>query len=71
LLTNDRRAVSYCAIEQIATLDLKQLLRGLWTHKVIAQAAVRSLIARMEQVDRTVFLDRDIQQIFAPRGHQP
>src|SRR5258706_11949339 len=71
LLTNDRRALSYCATEQIATLDLKQLLRGLWIRKVVAQAAVRSMIARMEQVDRTVFLDRDIQQIFAPRRRQP
>lgn len=71
LLTNDRRALSYCKIVQIATLDLKQLLRGLWIRKVVARAAVRTMIARMEQVDQTVFLERDIQQIFAPRRRQP
>jgi predicted nucleic acid-binding protein len=68
LLTNDRRALSYCATVQIATLDLKQLLRGLWIRKIATQASVRTIIARMEQVDRTVFLDRDIQQIFAPQA---
>jgi hypothetical protein len=52
---------------QIATLDLKQVLRGLWVRKVVNQADVRTIITRMEQVDRTVFLERDLQQIFAPR----
>jgi hypothetical protein len=66
LLTNDRRALSYCTTVQIATLDLKQLLRGLWLRSVVTQVTVRSLIAQMEQVDRTIFLDRDLQQIFAP-----
>jgi predicted nucleic acid-binding protein len=67
LLTNDRRALSYCTTAQIATLDLKQLLRGLWVRKVITRADVRTSIAHMERVDRSVFLERDLQQIFAPR----
>ena len=67
LLTNDRRALSYCAAAQIATLDLKQLLRGLWVRKVARQAEVRAMITQMERVDRTVFLERDLQQMFAPR----
>jgi predicted nucleic acid-binding protein len=67
LLTNDRRALSYCTTAQIATLDLKQLLRGLWVRKVVTRADVRTMIARMERVDRTVFLERDLQQVFAPR----
>ena len=67
LLTNDRRALSYCKTAQIATLDLKQLLRGLWVRTVISQGEVRTMIARMERVDRTVFLERDLQQVFAPR----
>jgi len=66
LLTNDRRALSYCATAQIATLDLKQLLRGLWVRKVVRRAEVRTMIARMQRVDRTVFLERDLQQVFAP-----
>jgi predicted nucleic acid-binding protein len=67
LLTNDRRALNYCTTTQIATLDLKQLLRGLWVRKVVTRADVQTMIARMERVDRSVFLERDLQQIFAPR----
>jgi predicted nucleic acid-binding protein len=66
LLTNDRRTLSYCATAQVATLDLKQLLRGLWVRKVVRRAEVRTMVARMQRVDRTVFLERDLQQMFAP-----
>ena len=69
LLTNDRRALSYCVTAQIATLDLNQLLRGLWVRKVVTQAIVRDMITHMKQVDRTIFLEKDLQQIFAPRRH--
>jgi hypothetical protein len=52
---------------QIATLALKQLLRGLSIRTVVTPADVRTMIAHMERVDCTVCLERDLQQIFAPR----
>ncbi len=67
LLTNDRRAIRYCDEVGIPALDLKLLLRELWLERVITQAEVRGLIQKMVDVDKTVFLDRDLKQIFAPR----
>jgi len=67
LLTNDQQAIRSCGHVGIPTLDLKALLRELWLRRVATQTEVRGLIEEMSRVDRTVFLERDLNQIFAPR----
>lgn len=67
LLSNDKRAVRYCQRESIEVLDLADLLRALWTRRLISQAEVRQLIQKMERVEKLTLSKEAQGKIFAPR----
>jgi predicted nucleic acid-binding protein len=49
LLSNDKRAIRYCAAQNIRALDLPRLLRLLWVDQVISRHDVEVLIAKMSR----------------------
>lgn len=66
LLSNDKRAIGYCQREGIEVVDLADLLRALWTRRIISQAEVRQLIEEMKRVEKLTLNKTDRAKIFAP-----
>lgn len=66
LLSNDKRVVRYCQTHQLKVVDLADVLRLLWTRRVITHAKVEQLITRMQQVENLVLSQVDRDKIFAP-----
>ena len=67
LLSNDKRAVRYCAAQNIRALDLPRLLRLLWIDQVVSRNEVEMLIAKMEQIENLTLNQEQRAKIFAPR----
>ncbi len=67
LLSNDKRAGRYCQQHNVEVVDLSDLLRLLWTRRVISQTHVTQLITRMERVENLSLSQADRAKIFAPR----
>ena len=67
LLSNDKRAVRYCAAQNIRVLDLPRLLRLLWIDRVISRNDVEALIAKMELIENLTLHQEQRAKIFAPR----
>jgi predicted nucleic acid-binding protein len=66
LLSNDKRAVRYCQTYQLKVVDLADVLRLLWTRRVVTRANVEQIITRMQQVENLVLNQTDRDKIFAP-----
>jgi predicted nucleic acid-binding protein len=67
LLSNDRHALRYCQEQNIRTVNLVEILRLLWTRNLILQDEVRTLVAKLEQVENLVLTQARREAIFAPR----
>lgn len=67
LLSNDSRALRYCQEQNIRTVNLVEILRLLWTRHLISQGEVRTLVAKLEQVENLVLTQAQRGAIFAPR----
>ena len=67
LLSNDRRALRYCQEQNIRTVNLVEILRLLWTRNLILQDEVRTLVAKLEQVENLVLTQAQREAIFTPR----
>ena len=64
LLSNDQRAVRYCEQQGIRSLDLVDILRLLWTRKVISRRAVHELIEQMQRVEHLTLTPEQRSIIF-------
>jgi predicted nucleic acid-binding protein len=67
LLSNDKRALRYCRQHQIRAVSLVDLFRLLWVRRIVSQEDVRTVIARMEQVEHLILTAAQVQVVFAPR----
>lgn len=67
LLSNDRRALRYCQEQHLRTLNLIGILRLCWIRQIMSQDDVRTLIAKMEQVENLVLTPAQRTEIFALR----
>ena len=70
LLSNDKRAVRYCQMHQLKVIDLADVLRLLWTRRVVTRSKVEQIITRMQQVENLVLSQADRDKIFAPGPHR-
>ncbi len=66
LLSNDKRAIRYCQEQGIRAIDLPNLLRLLWTRRIISRSEVEQLITKMEQVENLTLTQSQRSNIFAP-----
>lgn len=66
LLSNDQRAVRYCEQQGIRSLDLIDILRLLWTRKIISQRDVHRLIEEMQRVEHLTLTAEQRAIIFGP-----
>lgn len=66
LLSNDRRAVRYCQINEIEVVDLPTVLRLFWTRQITTRAEIEQMLMRMEQIERLRLSDAQRAAIFAP-----
>ncbi len=66
LLSNDNRALRYCQEQRIHTLNLVEILRLLWTRRLLSQDEVRRGIAKLEEVENLVLTPAQREAIFAP-----
>lgn len=66
LLSNDKRAVSYCLEHHIPVLDLPAMLNLLWTQQIVAKEAITALIQKMAVRERLTLTEAQLQRIFAP-----
>jgi predicted nucleic acid-binding protein len=65
LLSNDKRAIRYCQEQGIRAIDLPNLLRLLWTRRIISPSEVDQLITKMEQVENLTLTQSQRSNIFA------
>ena len=66
LLSNDQRAVRYCEQQGIRSLDLVDMLRLLWTRKIISRRDVHRLIEEMQRVEQLTLTAEQRVIIFGP-----
>lgn len=66
LLSNDKRAMHYCDTHGIEALDLVDILRLLWTRRIISQREVEQLIEAMTTVEKLTLSQVQREVIFAP-----
>ena len=66
LLSNDIDAVHYCQQRGLRALNLPDLLRLFWVEKLLSQAEVHAVIAKMAQLESLVLRSKQIAEIFAP-----
>lgn len=66
LLSNDKHALRYCHQQSLRTVNLMDILRFLWTRNILSQNEVRSLIAKMEQVENLTLTQVQRTELFAP-----
>ena len=66
LLTNDGETIRYCLRRQWVVVSLNNLLRLFWTSGVMSPDDVKTLIAKMEQVERLRLTPDHLLKIFAP-----
>ncbi|MEK7830939.1 MAG: PIN domain-containing protein [Acidobacteriota bacterium] len=65
LLTNDTDAVHYCQQRGLRVLNLPDLLRLFWVEEILSQDEVRTLIAKMEQIESLSLRSKHLSEIFA------
>lgn len=53
LLTNDRRAKSFCKSNDIVYFDIKGILRAFYTKEVLKEEEIRDLVKNIEEKDNT------------------
>ena len=66
LLSNDKRAVRYCQKKRIKVVNLPNLLRLLWTRRIVSQDEVRLLLKTMKDVENLTLSQKTLDEIFAP-----
>lgn len=64
LLSNDRRAVRYCEQQGIRSLELVDILRLLWTRRILSRRDVQLLIEQMQRVERLTLTTKQQSIIF-------
>lgn len=65
-LSNDKRAIRYCQINNIKAINLEAFLRLVWIRKIQSQNQVKKLIKQMEIVENLVLKPNQQAKIFAP-----
>ena len=66
LLSNDKRAVRYCAQQSIRTIELIDALRLLWIRQILTQNEVKQLVERMVLVEHLTLTPDQRAIIYAP-----
>ena len=63
LLSNEKRVVNYCDRSGVVCLNLKTLLKMLWSDDIASKSKVKTMMKRMAKIEGFVF--KNPQEVFA------